>query len=79
MSGPGVRGSLALLTDLYEITMAYGYWKTGRHRVEAVKPTSIGNELGALGFEHIPYRLIGQFRMSMNLGVGNAFVEQPGV
>jgi hypothetical protein len=50
-----------------------------RHRVEAVKPTGIGNELGALGFEHIPYRLIGQFRMSMNLGVGNAFVEQPGV
>jgi nicotinate phosphoribosyltransferase len=23
------RDSLALLTDLYEITMAYGYWKTG--------------------------------------------------
>jgi nicotinate phosphoribosyltransferase len=27
------RGS-ALLTDLYELTMAYGYWKTGRHRQE---------------------------------------------
>ena len=23
------RPSLALLTDLYELTMAYGYWKTG--------------------------------------------------
>jgi nicotinate phosphoribosyltransferase len=21
--------SLALLTDLYQLTMAYGYWKTG--------------------------------------------------
>jgi nicotinate phosphoribosyltransferase len=36
LSAPGVRGSLALLTDLYEITMAYGYWKTGRASVDAV-------------------------------------------
>ncbi len=28
--------SLALLTDLYQITMAYGYWKQGRERDEAV-------------------------------------------
>jgi nicotinate phosphoribosyltransferase len=28
--------SLALLTDLYEITMAYGYWKSGMKDVEAV-------------------------------------------
>lgn len=28
------RGS-ALLTDLYQLTMAYGYWKTGTHRKEA--------------------------------------------
>lgn len=27
--------SLALLTDLYQLTMAYGYWKLGRHRREA--------------------------------------------
>src|SRR4051794_35330911 len=26
----------ALLTDLYQVTMAYGYWKTGRARQEAV-------------------------------------------
>lgn len=26
----------ALLTDLYQLTMAYGYWKTGRARLEAV-------------------------------------------
>jgi nicotinate phosphoribosyltransferase len=28
--------SLALLTDLYELTMAYGYWKSGTHSKEAV-------------------------------------------
>src|SRR5664279_2033372 len=26
----------ALLTDLYQLTMAYAYWKTGTHRKEAV-------------------------------------------
>ena len=26
----------ALLTDLYQLTMAYGYWKSGRHEKEAV-------------------------------------------
>ena len=29
------RGS-ALLTDLYQLTMAYAYWKTGTHRKESV-------------------------------------------
>src|ERR1700730_7807257 len=28
--------SAALLTDLYELTMAYGYWKSGKVRDEAV-------------------------------------------
>ena len=28
------KPSLGLLTDLYQITMAYGYWKSGRHTVE---------------------------------------------
>ena len=28
--------SSALLTDLYQLTMAYGYWKTGKDRDEAV-------------------------------------------
>jgi len=28
-------GSSALLTDLYQLTMAYGYWKTGRHEERA--------------------------------------------
>ena len=49
-----------------------------RHRVESIEPASIGNELRALGFEHLPDRLFGQFRMAMRLGVGDALV-QPGV
>ncbi len=30
------KSSLGLLTDLYQLTMAYGYWKTGRHGQESV-------------------------------------------
>ena len=30
------RPSLALLTDLYQLTMAYGYWKSGLAEKEAV-------------------------------------------
>ena len=30
------RHSLALLTDLYQLTMAYGYWQTGKLNQEAV-------------------------------------------
>lgn len=30
------RPSLALLTDLYELTMAYSYWRSGTHTKEAV-------------------------------------------
>src|SRR5688572_5053250 len=34
---PGLyRHSLALLTDLYQLTMAYGYWKLGRQDERAV-------------------------------------------
>ena len=47
--------------------------------MEAVEAAGIGNEFGAFGFEYFPDRLIGQLRMAMSLGVGDAFVEQPGV
>src|SRR5262245_27427339 len=47
--------------------------------MEAVKPAGIGNELGTFGFEHFPDRLLGQLRMAMRLGVGDALIEQPGV
>ena len=30
------NSSLALVTDLYQLTMAYGYWKAGLHEREAV-------------------------------------------
>lgn len=50
-----------------------------RHRMEAVEAAGIGNEFGAFGFEHFPDRLIDQLRMAMSLGIGDAFVEQPGV
>lgn len=30
------RESLSLLTDLYQLTMAYAHWKTGSHKKEAV-------------------------------------------
>lgn len=36
MNGLLGSSSLALLTDLYELTMAQGYWKTGRKNLEAV-------------------------------------------
>ncbi len=29
-------GSMSLLTDLYQLTMSYGYWKSGRANTEAV-------------------------------------------
>ena len=35
--------SLALLTDLYQLTMAYGYWKAGTDRREAVFQLSFRN------------------------------------
>jgi hypothetical protein len=50
-----------------------------RHRVEAVEPARIGNELRPLDFEHAPDRLPGQLWMRMLFGVGDAFIEQPSV
>src|SRR6266480_8161815 len=50
-----------------------------RHRVESIEPTGIGNEPRPLRLEYLPDRLLGQLRMVMHLGVGDAFIEQPGV
>ncbi|MGO8789866.1 MAG: nicotinate phosphoribosyltransferase, partial [Terriglobia bacterium] len=30
------KTSLGLMTDMYQMTMAYGYWKSGKHEDEAV-------------------------------------------
>jgi len=57
--------SLALLTDLYEITMAYGYWKLGRHDHEAVfhlffrKAPFGGGYAVAAGLAHVTDLLAG--------------------
>jgi len=51
------RTPLALATDLYQLTMAYGYWKTGRAEEEAVfhlffRNAPFGNEFAiAAGLE----------------------------
>lgn len=52
------RHSLVLLTDLYELTMAYGYWRSGTHTREAVfhhhfrKPPFGGGFTIACGLAH---------------------------
>ena len=43
-------GSLALLTDLYELTMAYGYWKSGSVEKEAVFQLAFRNAPFHSGF-----------------------------
>jgi len=53
------RDSLALLTDFYEITMAYGYWKTGMADLDSVFHVSFrqnpfgGGYTIACGLEHV--------------------------
>src|SRR5258706_8297253 len=47
--------------------------------MESIEPAGIGNELWPLGFEHLPDCLFAQFRMPVRLGVGDAFVQQPGI
>jgi hypothetical protein len=47
--------------------------------VESIEPAGIGNELRPLCLEHLPDRLLGKLRMAMHLGVGDAFIEQPGI
>ncbi len=44
------RPSLALVTDLYELTMAYGYWRAGIDRREAVFHLSFRENPFAGGF-----------------------------
>ena len=45
------------------------------HRVEAVEPAGVGNELRPFRLKHLPDRLLGQLRMAMHLGMGDAFIE----
>ncbi|KAL7985687.1 hypothetical protein Chor_010626 [Crotalus horridus] len=58
------RGSLALLTDLYQFTMAYGYWRAGRHRQPAAFE---------LFFRRCPFQ--GSFALGAGLGDCLAFLR----
>jgi len=58
------RHSLALLTDLYQLTMAYGYWKEGLRETEAVFH---------LSFRHHPFN--GGFTVACGLAQGVEFIE----
>jgi nicotinate phosphoribosyltransferase len=61
------RSSLALLTDLYQMTMAYGLWKTGAHDHEAVFH---------LNFRRNPFR--GGFTVCAGLAYVADFLESFG-
>ena len=59
------RPSLSLLADLYEITMAYGYWKLGRAEDEAVFN---------LFFRHNPFN--GGYTVAAGLGYVTDYLSQ---
>ena len=42
-----------------------------------IEAAGIGNELRPFRFEHFPDRLLGQLRMAVRLGVGDAFIGEP--
>ncbi len=60
---------LSLLTDLYQLTMAYGYWKNNRHKNEAVfhlffrKHPFKGNYTIASGLEYV-IQFLKEFKFS---------------
>jgi len=51
----------------------------GGHTVEAIEGAGIGHEVRPFGLEHLPDRLVGLFGMAVRLGIGHAFVHEPGV
>ncbi|NWZ22862.1 PNCB phosphoribosyltransferase, partial [Asarcornis scutulata] len=55
---------MALLTDLYQLTMAYGYWRAGRHRVPAA---------AELFFRREPFH--GAFALGAGLAEGLRFLR----
>src|SRR5262249_31144497 len=59
------RESLALLTDFYQLTMAYGYWKEGLQNKEAVFHYF---------FRHAPFQ--GGFTVSAGLEHLMTFIEE---
>jgi hypothetical protein len=65
---------------VFVVVEAYqaGFGDRRRHGMESIEPARIGNELRPLRLEHLPDRLLGQFRMAVGLGVGDAFIGEPG-
>jgi hypothetical protein len=49
------------------------------HCVEAIEPADVANQHGPLRLEHLPDRLVRKLRMLVCFGVGDAFIDQPGV
>ena len=61
------RSSLALLTDLYQLTMAYGYWKSGRAEDEAVfhlffRRAPFGGDYAIVAGTSLAYEFLSSFR-----------------
>jgi nicotinate phosphoribosyltransferase len=84
------RDSLSLLTDLYELTMAYGYWKMGMAKRDAVfhlffrrKPFNAGFAIAAglemvLDFvEHFHYSTTDLAYLEQLKGSGGAALFEP--
>ncbi|GAB5402686.1 MAG: nicotinate phosphoribosyltransferase [Aureliella sp.] len=69
MKNQTAMGSLALLTDLYQLTMAYGYWKHGKAEQPAVfhlffrKPPFSGGYAVAAGLDPV-LRFLSDFRFT---------------
>ncbi|MGB0931875.1 MAG: hypothetical protein ACPGVB_13920, partial [Chitinophagales bacterium] len=57
--------SLSLLTDLYQLTMAYGYWKNGMAEQEAVFH---------LFFRKLPFN--GNYAVCCGLETAIAYIEE---
>src|SRR3954471_6470009 len=68
-----VRPMFVIVVEAHQAGLGDRRW----HRVEAIEPAGIRNELRPLGLERLPDCLLGQLRMAMRLGVGDAFIEQP--
>src|SRR6266566_702651 len=64
MMGPPVHSFTALTTDLYEVTMAYGYWKAGVSNHEAAFHVT---------FRHNPFG--GQFTVACGLATAIDFLR----
>ena len=54
-----------------------GLGHRGLHGVEPVEAAAIGHEARPLVFEHLPDRPVGDLRMGVDLGAGDALVDEP--